>query len=120
MREIIDSKTESEEVKSVKPSWIKMKKEDLEKIVVDLVKEGKTPAQIGLVLRDKHGVPKAKLLGKGIREILDDKKIAYRSDKEMIENRVERLKPHIQKNKKDYPASRALTKKLWVLHKLEK
>ena len=68
-------KTTEKEVKkekkvASKPAWVKMKLAEMEKIVVDLAGEGKSPAQIGLVLRDKYGIPKAKLVGKGIREIL--------------------------------------------------
>ena len=63
--------TESEKIKeskTVKPSWIKTSQKELENLVIELAKEGKTPAQIGLVLRDKHGIPKTRLLGKGIKK----------------------------------------------------
>lgn len=102
-----------------KPSWVKMKPAELEKVVIELAGEGKSPAQIGLVLRDKYGVPKAKLLGKGIIDILNEKKIKYRDDLDVVNDRIEKLKGHFGKNKHDYPASRALTKRLWVLRALK-
>ena len=111
---------ETEEKKTEKPSWVKMKPAELEKIVVELAKEGKSPAQIGLVLRDKHGVPKAKLFGKKIKKILEENKVGYKSDQNIIEDHIEPLKVHISKNKHDHPASRALTKKLWAVHNLKK
>lgn len=110
---------ELEEKKTEKPSWVKMKQAELEKIVIELAKEGKIPAQIGMVLRDKHGVPKAKLLGKKIKTILEENKVGYKSDQNIIEEQIEPLKVHISKNKHDHPASRALTKKLWAVHNVK-
>ncbi|MBS3099566.1 30S ribosomal protein S15 [Candidatus Pacearchaeota archaeon] len=110
-----ENNKEKEEKKS---SWIKMKKEDVEKLVVSLAKEGRSSAQIGLELRDKHGIPKIKLFGKRISEILSEKGIEYKTEKHFVEKRVSNLRRHIDKNKKDYPASRALTKKLWVIKNL--
>lgn len=113
----VDEMKEKKASKTARPSWVKMKKDELEKIVVDLARDGKTPAQIGLILRDKYGVPKARLFGKKITHILGEREVEYKSEKEDIERRVENLKRHISENKKDYPASRALTKNLWVVHK---
>jgi small subunit ribosomal protein S15 len=103
-----------------KPSWIKIKPSELEKIVIELAKKGHSPAQIGLILRDKHGIPKVRLLGKKITKILEDAKIDYKSEKEQITKKIENLKSHIAKNKHDYTASRSLTKQLWALHHLAK
>ncbi len=118
MAEGEEKKEKKTKAEASKPSWIKMKSEELEKIVVDLANEGKSPAEIGLILRDKHGVPKARLLGKKISAILEEKGINYRSDKQMVEKNVEKLKSHIGKNKHDYGASRALTKKLWAIQRM--
>jgi small subunit ribosomal protein S15 len=46
----------------------------IEKIIVDLRKEGVSSAKIGLVLRDRYGVPDVKLVtGKRIGEIIKEK-----------------------------------------------
>ena len=103
---------------SVKTDWIKIKPEELEKIVVDLAKKGETPEKIGLILRDKHGIPKAKLLGKKITQILKDKKIEFETKKQRTDKKIEKIKTHLKDNKHDYPAQRSLTKKLWDLHHL--
>lgn len=115
IKEITAKKT-----KLSKPSWIKIKPEEMEKIVLDLVKQGETPAKIGLILRDKYGIPKAKLLGKGINEIIAEKKVQYKTKKDIIQERIEKLKKHIEKNKYDHGAKRSLTKKLWVVHNYDK
>ena len=110
----------AEIAKTEKPSWIKMKPADIEKIVVELAKKGESPAKIGLILRDKHGIPKTKIFGKKITQILGENGIEYEDDKKIIDKKIEKLKTHISKNKHDYPASRALTKGLWGLYRLDK
>jgi ribosomal protein S15P/S13E len=102
-----------------KPSWIKMKKEELEKLILNLAKEGNGPAKIGLILRDKHGIPRTRLFGRKLTQILDKSKEDYLGETRIIEGKTDKLRKHIAKNKHDYPASRALTKKLWMLHSRE-
>lgn len=114
-----EEKIEVKEGKNMKPSWVKIKPEELEKIVVSLAKEGKKPAEIGMILRDKHGIPGAKLLGRKITKILKDAGVEYISEKQQVKERIEKLQKHVTKNKHDYSASRSLTKELWVLRKLE-
>jgi small subunit ribosomal protein S15 len=116
IKEVNEEKIEKK--KESKPSWVKIKKEDLEKIIIGLAKEGKSPAAIGLILRDKHGIPKTKLFGMRVCEILDEKGIEYKTERNITDERILKLKSHITNNKHDHPASRALTKKLWVLRKL--
>ena len=105
---------------ALKPDWVKIKPKELEKLVVDLAKRGDSPRKIGLILRDEHGIPKAKLLGKKITQILKENKIKIPSKKEMVNKEIESLRGHIAKNKHDYPAQRSLTKKLWALFHAEK
>jgi len=118
---MVDKKetNDKSEASSVKPSWIKMKPTELEKIVIDLAKAGEDPAKIGLILRDKYGIPKAKLLGKKISVILKENKVDFRGKKEIYSAHIEKLKRHTAKNKHDYPAARAITKRLWTVHKIE-
>jgi ribosomal protein S15P/S13E len=106
--------------KSEKPSWIKIKPTELETTILELSKEEKSPAKIGLILRDKHGVPRAKLLNKKIATVLKENKKAHLTEKDALERKVENIKQHIEKHKKDHPAKRALTKKLWAIQKMNK
>lgn len=120
--EMVEEKEETKEGKKVsgKPSWIKLSGKELEDIVVELAKSGKSPAQIGLVLRDVHGIPSSKLLGKKITDILRERKIVFMTDKDVVDKKIETLKAHSAKHKHDYTSSRALSKRLWDLYKLEK
>jgi small subunit ribosomal protein S15 len=108
------------ESKTEKPDWVKMKPAELEKLVLELHKSGLSPEKIGLVLRDKHGIPKAKLLGKKMSQILKENKLKTLSEKSLVEKKVERLNRHIAQHKHDPSAQRSLAKKLWVIHKLER
>lgn len=101
-------------------SWIKIKPEELEKIIIELAKQGNTPAKIGLVLRDKYGIPKAKILGKKITEILKDSGIEYKSEKNIIGEKAEKLKIHKEKHKHDKHVLRSLAKRVWLFHSLTK
>ena len=96
-------------------NWVKIKPEELSKLVLELHKEGNSPAKIGLILRDKHGIPKSKLIGKKITQILDENEKEYSSDKQVLEKKISDLESHIKKNKHDYSAKRSLTKTLWAI-----
>lgn len=110
---------EAKEVKEPKKSdWMKMKPAELEKIVVELYKKGESTAKIGLVLRDKYGIPKAKLLGKKLTKILIDAKVPVKSEKEAAQKKIDVLNKHIEKNKHDQPARKKLAKQLWAIKKL--
>jgi small subunit ribosomal protein S15 len=108
-----------EKTEMKKPDWVKMKPAELEKIVLELFSKGESPAKIGLILRDKHGIPKAKVLGKRITEILKEAKVPLKSEKAKIQAETERLNKHIEKNKHDATAKRHLTKMIWALAKIK-
>lgn len=114
------SNTENGEVKAEKIDWVKIKPAEIENIVIDLHNERNSPAKIGLILRDKYGVPKAKLLGKKVARIIRDCGLSPISEKTVFLKKIESLEKHISKNKHDYTSKRSLTKNLWVIKKLEK
>lgn len=97
----------------------KIKPAEVEKLVVSLSKEGNSPAKIGLILRDKHGVPKSKLVaGKKISQILDENKLSSKTEKKNVQDKIINLESHIGKHKHDYTAKRSLSKSLWSVKKL--
>ena len=112
------SEVKSEE-RQEKPNWIKMKPAELEKLVIDLGKAGKNPAEIGMILRDQHGIPKAKLLGKKIAVILKENKVAYQTEKEAMAASIDNVKKHIAQHKHDYTSKKSLAKKLWHVKRLD-
>jgi small subunit ribosomal protein S15 len=98
-----------------KTNWVKTKPEELSKLVLDLHKEGNSPAKIGLILRDKHGIPKSKLAGKKITQILDENKLTYKTDKDVLNTKITELESHIKQHKHDFSAKRSLSKTLWAI-----
>ena len=42
------------------PAWLRIDAEDVEKNVCKLARKGLTPSQIGVVLRDSHGIGQVK------------------------------------------------------------
>lgn len=117
----LETKTEEKQPeKKENKDWVKMKPAEIKQIVIDLAKKGETPAKIGLILRDQHGVAKAKLLGKKISQIITEEGIVIKSMKENVEGKITKLNTHSAKHKHDYSAKRSLTKKLWIVSKLTK
>lgn len=93
-----------------KSEWVKMKPEEAKKIIIDLAHKGTPVEQIGLVLRDQHGIPKAKLLGLKINQVLKEAKIHINPSHIAVKNKIENVEKHILKNKKDTVARRSLIK----------
>ena len=86
------------------PSWVQYKKDEIETLVVKLAKQGISPSQIGLILRDSYGIPDVeKLAGRKLGKILEEKKLAPEipeSLQALIKNAVQ-IKKHMETNKKD-------------------
>ncbi len=106
-------------VKESKTDWVKQKPEEIEKIIVDLARKGTPPEKIGLVLRDQHGIPKAKLLGKKIGHILRANKIEVNSEHVNFSRKVENLRKHFGKHKHDYTAQRRIIQHSASIRKIE-
>lgn len=94
-----------------KPSWVRMSEKELEMLIVKLAKEGKSPALIGLELRDSYGIPDVKtLIGKRIQQILNEKGLAGKLPEDLLAlmNRALALRNHMAANKQDMPAKRGM------------
>jgi len=102
-----------------KPDWIKIKPAEVEKLVIEHSKKEISASQIGAILRDQHGIPKTKLLGKRISQILLENKISSITEKQIMQERIKFLEAHITKKPHDKNAKRSLIKKLWAINKLK-
>lgn len=94
--------------------WVKLKKEEVEEIIVKLAKKGHSSAEIGLILRDQYGIPSVK-----IKELHMDERIAkimkkhnayppFPEDMYNLLKKAVLLTAHMQKNKRDYTSKRGL------------
>jgi len=98
-------------VRKTPPSWLKYKPFEVEKLVVKLAKEGKSSAQIGIILRDSYGIPSVHAVtSKKIYEIMHENKVIkdLPEDLRNLIKRVIETEKHILKNKKDTSAGRGI------------
>ena len=97
--------------RDVAPVWIKYKQDEVEKLVVKLRNQGKSSAEIGLILRDQYGVPNVKeITGKKVSEILEDNELTKQIPEDLFNLLVKavNLREHLEKNKRDYTSKRGL------------
>jgi small subunit ribosomal protein S15 len=98
----------------------KLKVADIDKKVVELSKEGNSSEKIGLILRDKYGIPRVKLYGKKIEKILKENNLEANSEFHNIQRKTEKLKKHFERNKHDYSSKKSLIKNTGRVNRLKK
>ncbi len=84
--------------------WVQANAKDVSKLVETLAKEGKREPEIGVILRDSHGIPNAKqVTGKTISTILKEENLSptYPTDLMNLIIKAVRLRKHLKINKKD-------------------
>lgn len=90
----------SEEV----PDWIQLSSDEIKEKIVELRKAGTPPSQIGMVLRDKEGIPSVKrVIGKKITEILEEQNLApdIPEDLRSLLGKAKRIRKHLEEHPSD-------------------
>jgi small subunit ribosomal protein S15 len=90
-------------------SWVSYKPKEIEMLIVKMAKEGKSAAQIGLVMRDSYGVPNVRgILKKKISELLAEKKLLPELPEDVLAliKRDILIMKHMAANKQDMAAKR--------------
>jgi len=85
--------------------------QDVEELVLKLAKEGRYPSEIGMILRDQHGVPNVKqATGKSIAQILSARGVGSSLPEDLVSliRKAVMLRKHLEKNKKDQSSRRSL------------
>lgn len=93
------------------PRWVSYKKAEVEKLVINLAKEGYSSSMIGTILRDRYGIPSVKLItGKSVSKIMKENNLypKYPEDLLNLLKRAVILRQHLSINKKDYTSKRSL------------
>ena len=94
------------------PAWSNTDTKAIEKVILELRKEGASSSKIGLVLRDRYGVPDIKLVtgGKRIGDILKENKVASEIPEDLRDLMIKALglRKHLGENKKDLHNKRQL------------
>jgi len=105
------------------PKWSNTNKEEIENTIQQLASGGKGSSEIGMILRDRYGVPDVTLVtGKKIGQILQEKNVAPKvpEDIQSIILNVLDLNKHLLKNKKDVHNKRSLNNMISKIRRLEK
>tara|TARA_B100000315_G_C14411550_1_gene511234 strand:- start:309 stop:755 length:447 start_codon:yes stop_codon:yes gene_type:complete len=98
-------------LKRVKPSWVNQDTKTVEQLIVKLAKTGKTPAHIGLLLRDSYNVPDVKAITKkSITLILKENNLQQKlpEDLRALIKRDVQIMKHRETHKQDKTAKRGL------------
>ena len=93
------------------PSWVTLSPKEIEELVVKYSKEGLTPSQIGLKLRDQHSIPLIKpITKKSVGEILEENNLQAEmpEDLDNIVRKAVGLQKHLKTNKGDNRNVRSL------------
>jgi small subunit ribosomal protein S15 len=98
-------------VRKTAPAWLTIKKEEVEKLVLHLHSQNVPTSMIGLVLRDRYGVPDiTQVTGKKVTQILRDSNVAPKVPEDLT-NLIRKaigLHKHLDENHKDLHNKRAL------------
>ncbi|MBI1978635.1 MAG: 30S ribosomal protein S15 [Candidatus Aenigmarchaeota archaeon] len=94
------------------PTWTKQKKEDIEKLVIDLAKSKHTSSMIGTILRDSYGIPDSALItGKSISRVMENNNLYpdFPEDLMFLLRKAVELRKHTSTYKKDRHSRRGLS-----------
>ena len=103
--------------RSVKPAqprkhdWVRYDAQEVEMLIVKLAKDGKTSAEIGLILRDVYGIPDVRtILGKKISRVLAEKSLQPELPEDLLAliRRAIRVRTHLEEHRKDLWSKRGL------------
>ncbi|KAL5502246.1 hypothetical protein EMCRGX_G008991 [Ephydatia muelleri] len=86
------------------PSWLKLTSEEATDQICKLAKKGLTPSQIGVILRDSHGVAQVRwVTGSKILRILKKKGLApgLPEDLYFLIKKAVAIRKHMEKHRKD-------------------
>lgn len=104
------------------PEWVDLSKEEMKEKVMELAKEGKDPSEIGVILRDKYGVPSLKYFDEKITDILEDEgeRAEVPEDLRNLRKKAERIRDHLEENPNDSSAIHGLEETESKIRRLKK
>ncbi|MFQ5711879.1 MAG: 30S ribosomal protein S15 [Candidatus Geothermarchaeales archaeon] len=105
------------------PEWLDLTPETVEQIATKLAREGKSPSEIGVILRDRYGVPTFKqVTGSKMVKVLAGEDLAPELPEDLanLMERAMRMRRHLKQNKKDGKSKHALELVEAKIHRLSK
>ena len=105
------------------PDWIDYSPDQIISLIIKLAKAENTSSQIGMKLRDEHGIPLVKpIIGKSITEVLKENNLAPETPEDL--NRLLIRSSELQSHLKSHPGDRRNVRSLELLeakiHRLSK
>ena len=94
-----------------KLEWVTYSNDEIEEFILKFTKEGKSPSEIGAILRDQYAVPSVKLVtGEKITDILKKNKQAHEYPEDVMNliKRAVKIRDHLKENPKDLHTKRGL------------
>ncbi|MEM1532527.1 MAG: 30S ribosomal protein S15 [Desulfurococcaceae archaeon] len=112
-------------VRASPPKWLRgvLSPEDVELLVVELIKKGYMPSMVGVILRDQFGIPLVKqVTGKKVSKILSEHglKLPVPEDLLQLMKRAVNLRKHLEEHPKDLKAKKGLQEIESKIHRLVK
>ena len=105
------------------PSWVSQNPDQVSSLVVQMSKDGLSPSEIGLKLRDEHAIPLVKpLVGKSLTRVLADNNIkaAMPEDLDKLVKKALGLQRHLSTHNSDSRNVRSLELVEAKIHRLSK
>ncbi|KAF5959875.1 hypothetical protein HYC85_001084 [Camellia sinensis] len=90
--------------KRTPPNWLKISSPDVEENICKFAKKGMTPSQIGVILRDSHGIAQVKsVTGSKILRILKAHGLAPEIPEDLYHliKKAVAIRKHLERNRKD-------------------
>ncbi|KAJ8448643.1 hypothetical protein Cgig2_010530 [Carnegiea gigantea] len=90
--------------KRIPASWLKISAQDVEENICKFAKKGLTPSQIGVILRDSHGIAQVKsVTGNKILRILKAHGLAPEIPEDLYHliKKAVAIRKHLERNRKD-------------------
>jgi len=109
--------------KGLDENFVELKPAEVVEAIVHLANEGRSASDIGTILRDQYGIPKAsKVLGKKISAILEENQLSPKIPEDLMSliSKSVVLRDHLEKNRKDMSAKRGLMLTVSKIRALER
>jgi small subunit ribosomal protein S15 len=103
--------------------WLSQNRDQISALVVELAKEGLSPSEIGIRLRDLHGIPLIKpVLGKSLTSVLIENNIKpdMPEDLDKLVRKALGLQKHLRVHNSDHRNVRSLELIESKIHRLSK